>query len=113
MPDWLLPLAALLFAVASPFLAWYGSSRYFAGHVEQRLRENERRVEALEKANAAGAETRQNNAVRLESMSGQLEYLLTTVGKDGRTGLRGDLHGLRGEWTPILIRLQTLMEQRE
>lgn len=35
MPDWLLPVATLIMAVATPFLAWWGSSRYFTGQFEQ------------------------------------------------------------------------------
>lgn len=113
MPDWLFPAATMVFTLAAPFLSWWGASRYFSGQFDQWKRTTERRLDDLEKASLAGAETRQSNAVRLEGMSGQLDYLLSTVGKDGKSGLRGDLHGLRNDWTPILTRLQTLMERRE
>lgn len=35
MPEWLLPVAALAFTIITPFLAWWGSSRYFEGQWEQ------------------------------------------------------------------------------
>ncbi len=86
---------------------------YNRGREEQWRADTERRIEMLEVNAQKGQELREANAVRLEAMSGQMDYVLNTIGRDGKHGLRGDLHALRGDWTPVLLKIQTELERME
>lgn len=106
-------IASGVIGIGGSYMTYRLASARAEGRDEQWRKDQERRMQVLEHANAAATEVRAQNAVRLEVMNGNLTYLLNTVGLDGKHGLRGDMHNLRDEWTPILIRLQTLMERRE
>lgn len=49
MPEWLLPLAAFIFMMATPILAWWGSTRYFTGRFDEQQLHTRQWRELIEK----------------------------------------------------------------